>query len=477
MTDKSLRAQLLRWVLVPLLILAALDTGLAYLSASETATAEQDRMLLGSAHVIAERLYEQDGSSPDFPLAALELLRTDARDLVFYGVSTSAGVTLGGHSDLPPPPHALAPEQSIAYDALYLGDPVRVVTFSQPQLETTGSGPTLVAVAQTLHFRRELSLHLWAHSVAYQWLMIALAGAMISIGMRRELMPLKRLGERVRQRPAGALEPLGTQDVPAELLPIIESLNDYVRRLHDLMAAQGRFIANASHQLRTPLTVLMTQLDYALNGIDAYGREEALKAMRATLHHGTRMVSQMLSLSRAEAQVDGSGQTGVADLAEIAQQVVEEAAMAAMKREVDLGCELDGRALVPGTALLLHELVANLVDNALRYGRVGGVVTVAVRNGDRRVHLSVEDNGPGICPEQRELVFERFYRPPGEIREGSGLGLSIVREIASASGATIALADGPQGLGLRVSIDFPAARDAAAVDAPGAEPRPGTALQ
>ncbi len=139
--------------------------------------------------------------------------------------------------------------------------------------------------------------------------------------------------------------------------------------------------------------------------------------------------------------------------------------MDALKRNVDLGCELDGPALVPGSAQLLHELIANLVDNALRYGREGGVVTVAVHSSDGRVRLSVEDDGPGISFEQRELVFERFYRLPGEMSEGSGLGLSIVREIALASEATIGLADAPSGQGLMVSVDFPAARPAKAASA------------
>ncbi|MBV8211106.1 MAG: sensor histidine kinase N-terminal domain-containing protein [Burkholderiaceae bacterium] len=460
MTDRSLRAQLLRWVLVPLLVVAVVDTAVAYFSARGVATAEQDRMLLGSARVIAESLSDQEGqTSPDIPPAALELLRTDSRDLVYYSVATSAGVILAGHSDLPLPRHALAPEQSTAFDAIFLDEPVRVVAFSQPQLQASGSGSILVEVAQTLLSRRAMTLHLWAQSISYQWLMIALAGAMISIGMRLELRPLKRLGERVRQRPVTVHEPLGEEAVPEELQPVIDSFNDYVRRLHDLMAAQGRFIANASHQLRTPLTVLNTQLDYALRGDDAHGRTEALQAMRSTLQHGIRVVSQMLSFCRAEGGVDGSLHGGAADLTDIARQVVEEAALAAVRRNVDLGCELDGPAFVPGSSQLLHELVANLVDNALRYGREGGVVTVGVHgdSGRGRVRLTVEDDGPGICREQRELVFERFYRRPGEMAEGSGLGLSIVREIALASSATVALSDPPSGRGIVVGVDFPAA--------------------
>jgi len=472
MRDKSLRAQLLRWVLVPLLVLALLDTGPAYFSARETAIDGQDRILLGSARVIAERLYEQEGHSfLDFPPAAFELLRTDARDLVYYEVVTSAGVVLGGHSDLPRPTHALAPEQSIAFDATYAGVPVRVVAFLQPQLESPENASVLVEVAQTLHSQRALTLHLWTQSVSYQWLIIALAGAMISIGVRRELRPLKRFGERLRQRPVAALEPLDADDVPAELQPVIQSLNDYVRRLHELLAAQGRFIANASHQLRTPLTVLSTQLDYALHGMDTRGRTEALQAMRMTLQHGIRLVSQMLSFSRAEARADGPMQGGTADLTDVARQAVEEAVVAALKRNVDLGCELEGPAPVPGSPQMLHELVANLIDNALRYGRDGGVVTVSVHSDGERVRLSVEDDGPGISPEQRELVFERFYRLSGEMCEGSGLGLSIVREIALASQATVVLADAPSGRGLLVRVDFPSA------PAAQAEPPPAAPLQ
>jgi two-component system sensor histidine kinase TctE len=220
------------------------------------------------------------------------------------------------------------------------------------------------------------------------------------------------------------------------------------------MAAHGRFVAYASHQLRTALSVLSTQVSFALRNQDAAVREDALQAIRDGVRDGIRLVNQLLTLFMAEAGGHAEPRQVEVDLAEVVKRVLEELAAAAQAKDIDLGFEQRGSARVRGTPSMLHELVANLVDNGIRYAPHGGVVTAAIDAGDERVTLRIEDNGPGIPVEQRERVFERFYRLHDDGPGGSGLGLPIVREIAAASRASVQLSDPARGTGLVVSVVF-----------------------
>jgi two-component system sensor histidine kinase TctE len=231
-------------------------------------------------------------------------------------------------------------------------------------------------------------------------------------------------------------------------------VNEYVRRLDEHMAAHGRFVAYASHQLRTALSVLNTQVSFALRNEDAAVRQDALQAIRDGVRDGIRLVNQLLTLFMAEAAAHAEDRQTEVDLAEVVKRVLEEHAASAQAKEIDLGFEQRGGALVRGAPSMLHELVANLVDNGIRYAPRGGVVTAAIDGGDQRVTLRIEDNGPGIPAEQRERVFERFYRLHDDGPGGSGLGLPIVREIAAASRASVQLSDPPRGTGLVVSVVF-----------------------
>jgi len=451
----SLRLQLAAWLAVPLAFLVAVNTWLSSREASATATAVQDRMLLGAIRIIAEQTYYRSGElHVEVPPAALELFESASRDRVYYRVVSPRGALLLGYPELASPLQPLAAEEFTHFDATMRGEPVRVAALAHPVIGAPQPETMLIEVAQTLRSHRELAAQIWEQAILHQLIMLALAVALLWLGLSFGLRPLIRLRDAVVERRPGTLEPLAADVVPQELAPLVAALNEYVGRLDAHMAAHGRFVAYASHQLRTALAVLNTQVSFALGSSDAAAREDALRAIRDGVRDSIRLVNQLLTLFMAEAAAQGTQGQAEVDLAEVVKRVLEESAAAAQSKGIDLGFEQRGGALVRGTPSMLHELVANLVDNAIRYTPRGGVVTAAIEGTAERVMLRIEDNGPGIPPEHRERVFERFYRLHDDGSGGSGLGLPIVREIAAASHARVELSAPPRGNGLVVSVMF-----------------------
>jgi len=460
---KSLRTQLLCWLMVPLALYAAISAWFSYVNAEQTATVVQDRLLLGSARMIAEQIHYDDGAlQVVIPPAALELFQSGDFDRVYYRIAAAGGSLLAGYAELPLPPRPMDVEESVYFDATFRGEPLRAVAFAQPVFAAPNEGPVMIEVAQTLHARTTLTHQIWAHTVREQFLILALAVLMVLVGLRRGLLPVLQLRERVQRRRPGTLEPLDAAPVPHELTPLVHAINDYVRRLDEHMSAHSRFIANASHQLQTPLTLLSTQVNYALRSTDAAGKDDALRAIHEGVQQGIHVVKQLLTLATAESGIGHSLRPSDVDLVDVVKRVLEESATVAQAKNIDLGFELHGGpAVVRAMPAMLHELVANLVDNALRYTPGGGIVTAVVITSQGVNLLRIADNGPGIPPDERERVFERFYRLHWGGSDGCGLGLPIVREIAMASGAEVRLSDAPVGTGLVVTVTF-AARPAIA---------------
>jgi two-component system sensor histidine kinase TctE len=454
----SLRARLLLWLLVPLGAAAVLNVLLAFREARHTATRVQDRLLLGSARIIAQQIQYEDGLlEVAIPPAALELFQSTDQDQVYYRIASAKGLLLSGYAELPPPPGPVRPEEYIQFDAVVRDQPVRVVAYAQPVFAAPAESPVVIEVAQTLHARVRLVRQMWATSLRQELWMLALVVILVWIALRRGLKNIVRLRDQVRDRTPGSLEPLDPGPVPSELQPLVAAINGYVQRLDGQMAARGRFIANASHQLRTPFTVLQTQADYALRNPDPAEKDEALRGILKGVRDGTRTVNQLLSLSSAEAVALHPRPRTAVDPVALVQRVLEEQAALAQAKDIDLGFEsrLEPMELLTSEPLL-HELVANLVDNALRDTPAQGMVTVSLRRDGERVLLQVEDNGPGIPPEDRARVFERFCRlHPGDSK-GCGLGLAIVQELAQALGAGVELGDPATGTGLVVTVSCPA---------------------
>jgi two-component system sensor histidine kinase TctE len=257
---------------------------------------------------------------------------------------------------------------------------------------------------------------------------------------------------------------MNTDDMPVELEPLVASLNDYIRRLEAHAGAQSVFLQNAAHQLRTPFALLNTQLSYAVRSSNEVERTDSVSAAYRTLQQAIRLVNQLLTLSTAESLSAESGADGVVpmDLATCIQEVFECLAAQAQSKAIDL--EFDRAGHVPVLRLnpwMVKEILMNLVDNAIRYTPHGGSVTVRVDVVDGKNTVVVEDTGVGIAPQQREKVFERFYRVHNADSNGSGLGLAIVRELAIRIGAKVRLADNPNGAGLAVLLTFAGVSDQA----------------
>jgi two-component system sensor histidine kinase TctE len=454
----SLWGRLFLWLMLPLGVFTGFDIYAAHREAQHTATLVQDRLLLGSARIIAQQIQFEDGLlEVAIPPAALELFQSADQDQVYYRIASPSGLLLSGYAELPGPPGPLKAEESHAFSSRVRGRAVRVVAYAQPVFAAPEQGPVIIEVAQTFAGHQRMVQQIWVTSLRQNFWILVLAAVMISLALRRGLKGVVALREAVLARDPGSLDPMDPTLVPRELQPLVVALNDYVKRLDKQMAVRSRFIANAAHQLRTPFTVLQTQVNFGLRHGDPEEKDEALRAIFAGVRNGTRLVNQLLSLSTAEA---GPSQTLPAvpvKLRGLAQQVLEEQAALAQARDIDLGLDLQDKGLVVlGSQAMLHELVANLVDNALRYTPPKGMVTVLLDRHEGRPRLRVEDNGPGIPAADRGRVFERFCRlHEGEI-PGCGLGLAIAKEICQSLGAEIRLSDPETGTGLVVTLLFPA---------------------
>ncbi len=457
MNSKSLRAQLLLWLLVPLGASAVLNSWLARREALHTATRVQDRLLLGSARIIAQQIHYEDGQlDVAIPPAALELFQSGEQDRVYYRIASPGGQLLSGYAELPPPPGELHPEEFLYFPAEVRGVPVRVVAYAQPIFSAPEAGPVVIEVAQTYEGHALMVQQLWATSLRQEAWMLVLVAVLVWVALRWGLKDIIRVGDLVRGRHPGSLEPLDPGPVAQELQPLVEAINGYIQRLDTQMSMRSRFIANASHQLRTPFTVLQTQVNFGLRSPEAPQKDEALRAIFQGVRQGTRLVNQLLSLSSAEAGVQHPRPPVPVNLGDLVQRVLEEQAALAQAKDIDLGLDLGPEpAELQASPSMLHELVANLVDNALRYTQPSGVVTVSLRQTPSAVVLLVEDNGPGIPPADRARVFERFARLHDDHTQGCGLGLAIVQEVALALGAEVKLGEPAQGTGLVVTLAFP----------------------
>jgi two-component system OmpR family sensor kinase len=290
-------------------------------------------------------------------------------------------------------------------------------------------------------------------------MLIPLLATLIAWALRRGLAPLQDASRSVSDRDVSRLDPLPTAGVPSELLPLIQQINALLERLDNSLDAQRRFLADAAHELRSPVSALALQAQLAQRAQTAQSREAALDELRQGTERTRRLVQQLLDFARLEPGVP-SGPMIPVDLARIVRDVVGGHASHADERGVDLGAETNGAAYVAGIEAELQSLVANLVDNALRYAPAGTSVTASVRQTGHSVELAVVDGGPGIPVAERERVFERFHRLPGDVTPGSGLGLSIVKSIAERHEATIRLEDASSDAsrpGLAARVTFRAA--------------------
>lgn len=324
--------------------------------------------------------------------------------------------------------------------------------FSIPLLEH------VIQVAQPMSVRSRMAADAALRTLMPLLALIPFFGALIWYLVGRGLRPLERLAREVATRRADSLDPLRAEQVPAEAQPLVEALNHLLERLDQALAAQRAFVADAAHELRTPLAALQIQLQLCERAASDEARDAAFGELRAGLHRATHMVQQLLTLARQEPGATATPPDQRVALADLVRLSLAHHAPLAEARHIDLGAgELDDSLVVKGDAAALRTLLSNLVDNAIRYTPEGGRIDVGLRATDSGdgCTLYVDDSGPGIPPEERERVLDRFYRRAGQEQPGSGLGLAIVHSIATRHGARLVLGSSPLG-GLRVTVEFPA---------------------
>jgi two-component system sensor histidine kinase TctE len=450
----TLQKKLLAWLLGPLLVLLVADTLVTWSTSSGFSNQAYDRWLEEMAREVF--LHVRPGAGrPVFEMGAdaERLLRIDQNDRVFFKVSAADGAMLGGDPALAPPPSPVQPGRPLFYDGMLHGEPVRVVAAQMP---LDGRSAALVQVAETLNRRSRLTRDILASVFVPQLLLILCACAAVYFGVRQGLQPLQRLRRAVSARSHLDLSPIEVGNVPGEVMPLVDEVNDLLRRLGTTLNFQNRFIADAAHQLRTPVAGMKAQIELALRETDRARLQHSISQLYHSADRLSRLVSQLLSLARNEPGAVESVALQTLDLNALALEVTMEWVPEALRRNVDLGFEgTDGEVIIDGDAHRLRELINNLIDNAVRYSQDMGSVTVRVLPGAQH-QLSISDDGPRIPVEERERIFQRFHRLLGSHVDGSGLGLAIVSEIAALHNAHITLEEDLDGVGNTFTVIFPA---------------------
>ncbi len=456
-TPNSLFGEILDWMLAPLLFLWPISIAATNHVAHLIADQPYDQAMADNVVAIS-RLIQVDGNRirVNLPQAAGMVLRTDEADTLYYQVIAHSGRLLQGDSELPrPDATAGEPVGPVLFrDGHVYGEPVRIAYRYVPLPE--GQAPLLVQVAETRHKRDELSSRIISGVLLPQFAIIPLAVILVYVGLSRGILPLRRLRDYIRRRRPADLSPIRLAPVPEEVRPLVIAFNEMMERLETNLQAQQRFISQAAHQMRTPLTGLKIQTELALAETDPEQMRLSLQQIAESTARATHLLNQLLMLAQTEASHEKVHRVEPADLEALARAATQEAVPHALAKSIDIGFEGTGWPLmVEGTPLLLRELMTNLVDNAIKYTPDGGRVTVRTRAGEFAT-LEVEDNGIGIPEEDRHRVFDRFYRVLGTEASGSGLGLPIVAEIAELHRARIDLMPaGSDGRGCLFRVTFP----------------------
>ena len=450
----SLRSYLMQRLLISLYLLWLVSTVVGYFATINYANQPYDLVLLQRANDVAEQLKlgsgsEQlnvvpslpDGSDPGMP------------DRVVYTVTDSEGRKLAGNGNtLRPISYRRGRLGPLFSDGEREGQKLRMVSLIFPS-----HGNLLqLHVSETTQQRQALIRGILANIVIPELLLTLIALGVVWYGLKQGLRPLERLRYEVVNRRRDDLSQLDGSKAPAEVRPLIDAVNDLLERLKQVMAVQQRFVADAAHQLRTPFAGLKTQSELALRTTDPERKQHALEHILISTRHGIRLVNQLLALARTEPGGQDANNFTSLDLNQLALECTVNWVQMALEKNIDIGFEAAPAPLsVLGDATNLMEMLNNLIDNAIRYTPVGGHITVSVSDVKHRAELCVEDNGSGIDFQYRERVFERFYRVLGNGQSGSGLGLSIVAEVAKRHNAEIKLDTGNSGTGTRISVRFP----------------------
>jgi two-component system sensor histidine kinase TctE len=461
--NPSIRTQLLLWLVTPILVLLIGSAWVTYAVAIGLTTEAYDKALLDSVYSVAACVQVRHNKVVvDLPPPALAILLESMKDHVYYQVLDNGGRLLAGDSFISSPERSPTFREGSRMDAKSADyryseinhEEVRIASMYFPVHDKPGES-VLIQVGETMHGREQIANQILIGVIFMQLLMVSSCVLAVWFGVARGLQPLGKVRDAVATRTPSDLRTIAGVDVPKEVRPLVQAINDLLGRLREDIEAQRRFVANAAHQLRTPIAGLKMQSELALRQKDPKDVHHALGLILTGAERAARLANQLLALARSEPGAVEPELWQTVDLNLIARDASRELVYQALSKNIDLGFEgSDLPALVKGDKGSLHELTSNLIENAILYTQAGGHVTVRIANSFAPTVI-VEDNGPGIPAEERERVFERFYRLMNQGISGSGLGLSIVKEIASIHNADISVGEGPDGTGTSIAVKFP----------------------
>jgi two-component system sensor histidine kinase TctE len=456
----SLKGALLSLLVPTLLAVTALQLWMTHRDALDAANAAYDRSVLGAIESIGANVSTASGGlSVELPYRMFEFFQLTASGTVHFRVATPDGLVEIGSSDLPLPQRPVKVGETVFYDAVYFGEAVRVGYHERPLERPLPGSPAqhlIIQVAESTRSREQFTskfvLQAALRDAAVLLLTIAAGTLVVTLAVR----PVSVLAAQVRRRKVSDLTPLHAPNLPADIQPLVDAVNQQMQRTQNLVAQQRQFLDDASHQLRTPLATLRTQVDYAMRGLEEREMTEVLAAISQQIDQATRNANQLLVIARSDTAAIAVTDFDLADL-------VREVALAllpqARAKGIDFGIEVDENAPLParGDRWLLREAIANLADNAIRYTPQGGEVTVKVAADPLGFGVTVLDNGPSVPPEELARLGQRFVRGRAGQGGGSGLGLAIARSIAARHGGSLEVGRAQADRGFRAAIWWPRA--------------------
>jgi len=451
----SIRGKLLWLLVAPITVVILLQAVLAYWIGSNYASHAFDNSMIDSVQALVSRIrWTGRHASLDLPESVQDILAYDSKDKIFYQVIDKQGHVLAGNQTFPQPSFKPPdPDDSpyVFHNRHLGGQPVRLVTYYVNHAKSS----LAVQFAETFNGREALADNILLAIVLFQISLALISVSVMWFAVSYGLAPLDHLVHVLNQRSPSDLSPLTIQPVPREIQPLIQAMNDLLGRLENELDVQRRFVANAAHQLRTPLAGLQSQAQLALRQSDPEEIHHALLQIQKSAHRTGGLVNKLLALAKTDPLLTEQSVWQTLDLSALAKEVTKGFITPALEKQIDLGFESPTEAIwVKGDSPQLFELVSNLVDNAIRYTPPLGKVTVSVGIENQKPCLWVEDSGPGIPLSDRKRIFERFYRILGQNTEGTGLGLAIVKEIATSHKASIQVLSGSNGQGSVFQLSF-----------------------
>jgi two-component system, OmpR family, sensor histidine kinase TctE len=451
--NRSLKTEMLFRLVIPLIFFVIIDAVLSYFVTLHYVDEAYDRWLLDSARSLTQEIkIREDKVFVELPAAALEIFKWDEQDKTYFKISSSEQNLLAGDNLVPETVDKNTDwSNPVFYNDKMYGEPVRVVSMLIKPAQTQER--ISVYVAETLNKRRAMMTDILLADLIPQIILIFLTGIFLLTGLKKGLNPLHLLANQIAKRSSRDLSPIPETHIFPEVRTLTDTINELLEAHTQAIATQQRFIANAAHQLRTPLAGLKLQAERALRERDLSAMQPALQQIQNSADRLSHLTTQLLVLAKSE-PISGGYEMLPVDIVKLARQTCMDWVPKALQNNMELSFESpEASLLVQGDEILLRELLTNLLDNAIAYGYGNGNISVKLSHYPKPC-LTVEDDGPGIPEPEMGRVFERFYRIPGSPGNGCGLGLSIVKEIADLHKANLKLSNSGINGGTRIELEF-----------------------